>query len=511
MAEEYLAKQLAALKGKQGLISDIKASLAKVNKKVIKIFKDKEMKKPKVSLQILIDKYLLKLNAGDVDLNLRRAKLREAKRKKRELEAKLLSVTESIDNLDIINEIPTKMKINLQDSQVRHEFFEEEKQKARQQQKKAQEYYQEQKRRKEKIKEHLVEIDEEIKQERNLKQEQKKLQIQEKKQQYEDQLQKMHEKAEARKKELEDLKSYNVTLKKIKAEKPLFVKLSEKYWKDIEMPELEKRKAELSKKRMMNSISQNQIIDHAKWYETIKLDHKKKFEKDSQSKSIDNKLKSSDSAFTFWKQKYIEEERRIREEQKRMQNERLKMIEKKTTYAKLVKQMYLPSIDEEKKKELEKRKEKLLLEHKSPIKTNEKSPIKTMEKSPKNAEWVPHKFKPNPLAPKEKVKREAKITDYLEKQRKIREDAEKEQREAGVEDDLVKFELDNEFERLPESEKIKSLKSKAKKFEKELKKREIAMLTNAGTEKGLKYSDDINEMLLSSIKTKLAILEKSKE
>lgn len=503
MAEEYLAKQLAALKGKQGLIADIKASLAKSSKKVIGIFKDKEMKKPKVSLQTLIDKYLLKLNAGDVDLNLRRAKLREAKRKKRELEAKLFSVTESIDNLDKMNEIPTKIKISLQDSQVRHEFFEEEKQKAKHQQKKAQEYYQEQKRRKEKIQEHLNEIDQEIQQERNLKQEQKKLQIQEKKHQYEEQLQKMHEKAEARKKELENLKSYNVTLKKVSEQKPLFVKLSEQYWKDIEMPELEKRKAELSKKRMMNSMSQKQITDHAKWYETIKLSHKKKFEKDSQSKSIDNKLKSSDSAFTFWKQKYIEEERHLREEQKRMQNERLKMIEKKTTYAKLVKQMYLPSIDEEKKKELEKRKEKLLLEH--------KSPIKTLEKSPENSEWVPHKFKPNSLAPKEKPKREAKIIDYLEKQRKIREDTEKEQREAGIEDNLAKFELDDEFERLPESEKIKSLKSKAKKFEKELKKREIAMMTNAGTAKGLKYSDDINEMLLSSIKTKLAILEKSKE
>ncbi|OMJ83280.1 hypothetical protein SteCoe_15804 [Stentor coeruleus] len=500
MAEQYLSKQASALKKKFSQSPDVKSILIKINEKVVQKFKGK---KPELSLQELIDKYLVKLNAGDVDLNLRRAKLREAKRKKRELEAKLMSVTESIDNLGTINEIPSKVKINLQDSQIRHEYFEEEKQKAKQQKKKALEYYQEQKRRKEKLQGHLAEIEQEINHERNLKQEQKKRQAEEKRKEYKRNLKKMHEKAELRKKELEEQKSYDVTLKKIKAEKPLFVKLSEQYWKDIEMPELEKRKAELMKKRMMSSISQKQIIDHAKWYDTIKTDHKKKFDQDSKSKSIDRKIKSSDSSFNLWKNKIIEEERHLREEQRRMQEERLKMIEKKTTYAKLVKQMYLPSIDEEKKKELDKRKEKLL--------EGQKILKKDHEKSAEKSEWVPHKFKPNPLAPKEKPKREVKSVDYLEYQRKIREDAEKEKRDAGIEDDMVKYDLNEEFEGLSDSEKIKMLKTKSKKIEKEIKKKEIAMMNNEGTIKGFKYSDDINDMLLSSIKAKLAILEKTKE
>ncbi|OMJ72603.1 hypothetical protein SteCoe_28901 [Stentor coeruleus] len=500
MAEQYLLKQASALKTKFSPTSDVKNILIRINEKVVHKFKGK---KPELSLQELIDEYLVKLNAGDVDLNLRRAKLREAKRKKRELEAKLMSVTESIDNLGTINETPNKIKINLQDSQIRHEYFEEEKQKAKQQEKKAIEYYQEQKRRKEKLQKHLVEIEQEIKQERNLKQEQKKKQAKEKRKEYKKNLKKMHEKAEMRKKELEEQKSYDVTLKKIKAEKPLFVKLSEQYWKDIEMPELEKRKAELMKKRMMNSISQKQIIDHAKWYDTIKTDHKKKFEQDYKSKSIDRKIQSSDSAFNFWKNKLLEEEKHLREEQRRMQEERLRMIEKKTTYAKLVKQMYLPTIDEEKRKELEKRKEKLL--------EGQKILKKDPEKSDEKNEWVPHKFKPNPLAPKEKPKREVKSVDYLEYQRKIREDAEKERMDAGVEDDMMKYDFNEQFEGLSDSEKIKMLKKKSKKIEKVIKKKEIAMINNEGTVKGFKYSDDINDMLLSSIKAKLAILEKTKE
>ena len=65
------------------------------------------------------------------------------------------------------------------------------------------------------------------------------------------------------------------------------------------MPELEKRKAELEKKRMMHSVTTQQLIDHAKWYSTIREDNLKKFKKELDNKSIDRKIKSSDSTFTF--------------------------------------------------------------------------------------------------------------------------------------------------------------------------------------------------------------------
>ena len=65
------------------------------------------------------------------------------------------------------------------------------------------------------------------------------------------------------------------------------------------MPELEKRKSELSKKRLMNSISTKQLQEHAKWYENIKQDNLRKSQNEQKTKSIDRKIQSSDSTFTF--------------------------------------------------------------------------------------------------------------------------------------------------------------------------------------------------------------------
>ena len=42
-----------------------------------------------------------------------------------------------------------------------------------------------------------------------------------------------------------------------------------------------------------------------------------------------------------------------------------------------------------------------------------------------------------------------------------------------------------------------------------LKQKEMDMSVTAGTAQSLKYSDDINEMLINSIKAKLSVLEKA--
>jgi len=52
------------------------------------------------------------------------------------------------------------------------------------------------------------------------------------------------------------------------------VKLEEKFRNDVEMPELEKRKAELAKKRMLHQpIRTEQFAEHARWYETLKQEN----------------------------------------------------------------------------------------------------------------------------------------------------------------------------------------------------------------------------------------------
>ena len=517
MVEAYFRKLIFSLKGKSDLCNHTLEILKNSNKKISKkIIKSANWNLKGVDLQDLIDKNLIKLNAADVDLNLRRAKLREAKRFKKDLEAKLGHIKESIDTLNSIEEMPLRTKPNLLDREVRHEYYEEEKTKAQEMEKKSKDYYLEQKKRKDKIKKHIQELEKVIQEEKLLKQEQLKKQKELKEKEYKTQLVKMHKKKEMREKELEDIKNYDKSFKEIKKIKPLYVQISEKYWKEIEMPELEKRKSELSKKRLMNSISTKQLQEHAKWYENIKQDNLRKSQNEQKTKSIDRKIQSSDSTFTFWKQKLVEEEKQLKEEQKRAQEQRAKMLDKRITYGNFVKQTFLPSIDLSKRSEIEKRKENLASSSKilksslidsgnssKMLKNSSQNPI------PENAIWKPHKFKENPLVPKAALKKEGKIVDYLGELRKVREDTEKEKKEAPQEDDIVQFEWNDEIQNLPEAERIKKIQKESKKLERALKQKEMAMSVTAGTAQSLKYSDDINEMLINSIKAKLSVLEKA--
>lgn len=508
MAETYLRKKMLLLKGQKNLCSEILTELQKVSNKISERFElEKGKNRQKINLQDLIEKHLSKLNPADVELNLRRAKLREAKRFKKELERKLGHITESIDNLNSIDDLPSKAhKLNLLDSQLRHEYFEEEKNKARSVQIKTKEYRQQQKAHQGKMTKHIEELEQEIQREKLLKQEQRKKELLEKDHEYKENLRKMHENKVKREKELEELKQHDKILKKVRNTKPMFVKISEQYLKEIEMPEFEKRKADLSKKRMMSSISTKQITEHAKWYETLKHERQQKFQQELKTKLIDRKIQSSDTTFTIWKQKLIEEEKQLKEERKKANEDRLKALEKRKTYGNLVKEMHLPSIDSSKRDEIEKRKMKLaasMKDLKLRPELNDPSHKSISEKS----SWAPHKFKENPLVPKPVEKSMKKTVDYLGEMRKVREEAEKENKEED--EDIVEFKWDESLQNLPEAERIKVIQKQSRKIEKALKKKELALSSTSEAGKTLKYNDDINEMLISSIKTKISILEKT--
>lgn len=495
MAERYLKKQFSKLKSQEPLKAGVTSLLSKIPLKVLKTSKPS---KSSHSLDTLIIKYFKKLDMGDVELNLRRAKLREAKRAKHELEGKLQHLTDSIQSLNFIEDI-TKSKPNLQDHNIRQEYFELEKIKSKEVQKKTKEYFDQQKKRKAKIERHLKELQKEIDLEKDLKQQEMKEKEEERKKNYEKYLEKIREKAEMRKKELQDSKSY--VQGGLRVEKPLYVKISEKFWKDTEMPELEKRKEELNKKRMINSYNSQQIIEHAKWYVTVKTENKKKYDKELKSMSIDRAVRSGNSTITIWQQKIKEDERHQKEEKMKEHEQLLRKIDKRTQYASLVKEMYKPNINTLKQKEIEGRK----LKYMSSERVLNSKPISTI---PEKIDWKPHKFKPNPMLPKKpESKKSPEIKDYL---RKIREDREKEGEENEEKSEKNEnFLIDvQELEKLPEEKRLKTLQKASKKLEKEIKKRELASVKSS---LNLKESDEINEMLISSIKAKLAVLEKSKE
>jgi hypothetical protein len=503
MAEFYLSKQFYSVQAKAKLVPDLSTFLSSIPPKILSKFK--RPLPPSSFLQPLIDKHLSKLNAADVDLNLRRAKLREAKRLKLMLEGKLQHLADSINTLNAIDDASTKLKPNLKESKQRKEYFAGERAKSKQIEIKSHEYYIQQKQRQEKIKKHLLEIEEEIRKEKELKSEQIKKQKEERDREYKKMLKDMKRKANQRKKEIELQKSYDEGLKKIRGEKPLYLKISEKYVNEVEMPELEKRKAEISKKRLIGSISSQQLNEHAKWYDTLRFEHKKKHKLDVQSLSIDAKAGLSDSTLTVWKQRLIDETKLQRLQKIKEHEKLLQKLDKRANYSHLVKEMNLTTVDEELRKEIEKRKEKQTLS----TKLLSKTPNEGIQE--KKFDWKPHKFKPNPLIPKAEPRKVGQSVDYLGERRAIREKVEHEIREKGGDPELVQFEWDEGLDQLTDNKRIEILKEKTRKFERMIRKKELALSGPLMTVQNLQVSDNINEMILKSIKTKLAMIEKTKD
>ena len=112
------------------------------------------------------------------------------------------------------------------------------------------------------------------------------------------------------------------------------------------------------------------------------------------------------------------------------------------------------------------------------------------------------------MIPKPAEKKEAKSVDYLALLRKAREDDGKPEEK---DDDIVNFEWDEKIQNLPEEERLKIIKKQSKHLERALKKKELALSNTTATAQSLKFSDDINEMLIGNIKAKLAVLEKKNE
>ncbi|CAG9333214.1 unnamed protein product [Blepharisma stoltei] len=506
MASSFLSDVLTTSKLTPQSIEISQQTINNATSKIIsndfikKTFSSRTNQSQKFSIKQLIDKSLLKLNSADVELNLRKAKLREAKRLKKQLEAKLSTIAESIEGLNPFEDMEQNPKLNLQNSRVRQEFFNVEKKKSEENTKVVHNYFLEQQKRAKKIKKHIQELEKMIDEDKKAKQVQEEEIKRKKEEQYQSELERMQQKKLQRQRELEEIQKRKQEFEEIKKQKPLFVKIEEKFKSDIEMPELEKRKAELAKKRMLyQPIRQDQLSEHAKWYESLKQEQAQKTEKEITAKKLDFKVRSNSNLSTTWSVKIIEQEKQQKEAQNLANLERLKMIEKKTRYAEIVKEMFSPTIDKFKQQELQERIDKI----KNPI---PKRAAKTLENTVEENRPEPEKKK-KPFKKAKKVstppaepEKEVKVVDYLGERRKQREEYEKEHPQEDLD---LNFNWENELQDAPVQEKIKKIKQKELLIEKKIK----ADLSNPTSVKALQQSASVDNFLIGSIKAKLQVLD----
>ena len=505
MTGKYFKSRIHELNCPKPTLNQLKSLLYSSTEKIAKTFETK-LKIPATRLEFsdIIQEILKNLDTADVELNIRLSKLKEVKKLKKELESKLIFIKTSINDLSLLSDLQSKAKLDLRDSQIRRDYYEQEKLKSKTTKKKLKLYQQEQQERSAKIQQHIDELTKELEADKNKEFLENHKKQQEKRKMYQEYLQKLREKAENRKKELKLQETLISSSVKAQKPKPLFVQLSERYATKIEMPELAKRKQELSQKRLFNSYSTKHILDHAQWYADYKKESGLKRKKDLNNKSADRKFQISLQNLSSWQVKILEDERLLREAKAQEQKEFLNRLDKKAQYSSLVKQIYSPNMQERKSFDgFDKRAKTERLKEVS----NE-----GRAKAKAQAEWKPHVFKPNKMVPPQPMRKNFETIDYLKEFRARQKDEEEEKLRKEAEslmNELKAQVMGQSPKRLnveqEEKNEKKDLKQETQKLDKEIMKKDRKI--TASSKVNLKLSQEVNEMYLSSIRAKLSFLE----
>ena len=302
-------------------------------------------------------------------------------------------------------------------------------------------------------------------------------------------------KSQKRKQEISQLIELgNQEYKKVLSSKPLHEKIEEKYFSKVLMPELERHKLELAKKReMLQPINRSEILEHARKHDQLMEEHDMQKRNVSQESNYDpSKLRSK---FTL---AYLEDQRKRKQQQEKESLGKKNLIEKQKQYAELILEMYQPTIDPAKQLELQLIKEKLRNTSVKIIKKRSAKSLSAKEGQSDGENPLPRKkkWKKNLMIPEAPKKRESKKVDWLQEQRKHRE---------------VQHSAENlETVKWDESLTEEKMKLKVKLLEKEVRKQEIKLeVSNPTNIKGIEATEHVGNMLINTIKGKLAILEKN--
>lgn len=317
------------------------------------------------------------------------------------------------------------------------------------------------------------------------------------------------QKNENRKKNLEEVKQ-DITKRTINS-KPLYKQMEDAYKQQVLMPQLEQHKAELAKKRILyQPLDHNELKEHLRKHEETKREQEYRRKKELRQKMFDAEVNSAssnlNSKFTL---AILEEEKRKKDELEKIKGEKHINVNKRLQYSKLVKEMFPPVIDEGKKfdpdpvSKSRKNLKRAFSGDGSREQSIEKKKISVADYKSEIGSIPRRHWKKNPLVPEPKEIRESKIVDYLSDKRKQRDNQPTDIKPIHI--DLQQDLLDDNFD----NEKAKKIKAKAELVDKVAKKQE-RLLVNMRDDgvKGIEAGDQVNDMILSSIKAKLALLDK---
>ena len=459
--------------------SSLDSCLASLKSKVILKFQGKPYRS--MSLSKLIKK--MHSSIPEIDKNIRKKKLKLALQSKKELEEKLLFVSQSIEGFKQEKSLKkTQQELYDQEKRKAEEFAKEIKKFAKMRSESETILKKENEKLKRKVK--ALEESDLIQAERMKEKRRKDREIE---------LEKLREKKENREKVVKELQKSQIINPVVPEKKPLFVKIQENFKRNFEIPELEKRKEELKKKSaFFSSIHPETLIEHQKWYNNIRESNLVKQQNQHNGKSFDSNLRSQSLNASIWSQKLIEEEKRAEVEKQQIIEKKRRLLENKARYSELLKELYRPTVSQLKQNSFDGESKKNSKGHNKKI---------NVSASADSHKWTPHKFYPNPMVPPPKAVREPKQVFYLEEQRKVKGNSSedllklKENLNQGLNDEVL------------DKKALKKIHLNANKLEEIARRKEMMLENKPLTVSLIHQTASVDKMLVNSIKAKIHLLE----
>jgi hypothetical protein len=344
--------------------------------------------------------YLAKIAVEEL---VRQHKLKESFKSQKELEERLRQVSCRIDQLAEGSTVSPR--VTLQDSTVRRRFFETQDRLTIEQAEEAHRRRLDQLERKKRLNERQRQLEKKIQDEKAEAEREKQRSEAQAAEEYRAKIREMQAELDVRKEQrAAKMKRDQLEVFKLSQQKPLFVKMNQHFKHKVEMPQLAKTKAELAKKRALFSPIRKEELDKF----AVQHDEIMKARKKQRVLGVSQSTKVFSSKFT---ELVIAQEHKEKEVD-RAEKERRQLVDKQRSYAKSVRQLHPPKVDDQKKEELQELKKKI---HHTVRRPSHRLSQPVVEPLP------PRSRKPRKLkAVAVKEVRESKAGDYLAELRKDR-------------------------------------------------------------------------------------------
>lgn len=288
---------------------------------------------------------------------------------------------------------------------------------------------------------------------------------------------------------------------------PLHKRMEERYYSESYTPELEHKKQILAEIRdKLKPMDMSEIDMHEILYKMKKRERASKSTKITSSVEYKKGIHiSSHLQDVMLENMRFKEQLKLKEEVSKLK--RNKMVH----YGQVIKDTKIPTIDDDKRKEIEFRKQNFTNLRTKIINTDLEEAEKKLNDPETKArlgvtsmtelDYKKRKFKPNPLVPAPKIKRPPVEIKYLEEKR-FKKGAIKDRME--IEYKPVNWK--KEFKK-PEIEKFDSIFDKSLQISKDHDEVEQYLRVKNDGWIGINQTQNLNNMLIDAIKAKVALLE----